>query len=95
MIFGLVVGYADPDRPASVKPRPAQSIVVHRDTFSGHAEAPSLAAYDAASRGFQKDQGQPETGWIAPAIARMTDAKALGGRDRLREALNNRGFGLL
>jgi nitroreductase len=95
VIFGLVVGYADPDRPTAVKPRPAQAIVVHRDTFSGLADAPSLEAYDAASRGFQKDQGQPETGWIAPAIARMADAKALGGRDRLHEALNKRGFGLL
>lgn len=95
VIFGLVVGYADPDRPTAVKPRPAQAIVVHHDTFSGLADAPALEAYDAESRGFQKGQGQPETGWIAPAIARMADAKALGGRDRLREALNNRGFGLL
>lgn len=95
VIFGLVVGHADPDRPTSVKPRPAQAIVVHRDRFSGLADARSLETYDVASREFQKGQGQPETGWIQPAIARMADATALGGRDRLREALNNRGFGLL
>lgn len=95
VVFGLVVGYADPARPTSIKPRPAQTIVVHHDRFSGHADASTLDAYDAASRAFQNDQGQAETGWTTAAIARMADAKALGGRDRLREALNNRGFDLL
>jgi len=95
VLFGLVVGYPDPARVTSVKPRPSQAIVVHRDRFAGHADAGTLETYDAASREFQKGQGQAETGWIEPAIARMADAAALGGRDRLREALNNRGFRLL
>lgn len=36
----------------------------------------------------------PATGWSAAVLARTADAAALGGRNRLREALANRGLPL-
>jgi nitroreductase len=95
VLFGLVVGWPDPDRPAAIKPRPEQAIVLHHDRYSHDAEGDAVAAYDSACRLFQQSQGLPATGWKTPVLARMADAAALGGRDRLREALTNRGFALI
>jgi len=93
--FGLVVGRADPDRPAAIKPRPAQEIVLHHDRYCGPATAHAIERYDAASRAFQNDQAQPPTGWVAPLLSRLGNAASLSGRDRLRAALGRLGFPLL
>jgi len=93
--FGLVVGHPDPARPAAVKPRPAQEIVLHRDRHSGVASEQAVDRFDAASRTFQEEQQLPPTGWIAPLLSRLGGAASLSGRDRLREALGRLGFPLL
>ena len=95
VVFGLVVGRPDFTRPASVKPRPAQSIVLHHNRYSNPAPADAIQAYDAASRAFQERQGLPTTGWIAPLLARLADGASLGARDKLRDALTGLGFPLL
>lgn len=94
VMFGLVVGWPDPDRPTAVKPRPAQPALLHHDRHSDAAEAETVAAYDVASRKFQESQGLPATGWKASVLARTANAAALGGRDRLRETLGALGFPL-
>jgi hypothetical protein len=93
-IFGLVVGWPDPERPASVKPRPAQAAILHRERYANDAEAGAVADYDAAIRVFQYSQGLPVTGWKASLLARFANAASLNGRDRLREALVKLGFPL-
>jgi len=96
VVFGLVVGTPDPSRATAVKPRPAQSIVLHHDRYGAAAAArDAIDAYDDATRTFQADQNQPETGWVAPFLARLAGASALSGRDRLRDALAARGMPLL
>lgn len=95
VVFGLVVGKPDPARPSAVKPRPAQSLVLHHDRYRSSAALGAVDRYDAATRRFQEEQGMPAIGWIAPLLARLADADALSGRDRLRDALRARGFPLL
>jgi nitroreductase len=95
VVFGLVVGRPDPARPTSVKPRPAQEIVLHRDRYASPAPTPAIHTYDAASRTFQERQGLPTTGWVAPLLARMADGASLGGRDELKGVLARLGFPLL
>jgi len=96
VIFGLVVGWPDEERPAAVKPRPPQSLVLHRERYSETpgAEADAIAGYDEASRDFQQSQGLPTTGWKAPVLARMAGGASLNGRDRLVAALKALGFPL-
>lgn len=95
VVFGLVVGYPDPDRPAAIKPRPAQAAVLHRDRYIGHHEANALAQYDVAIETFQREQGLPVIGWAASVLSRFANAAALNGRHRLRDALGKLGFPLL
>ncbi|CAN5174350.1 nitroreductase family protein [soil metagenome] len=94
VVFGLVVGWPDPDRPTAIKPRPAQAAVLHHDHYANGAEADAVEAYDAAIRTFQHSQGLPATGWKAPVLARFANAASLNGRDRLRAALGALGFPL-
>jgi nitroreductase len=95
VLFGLVVGWPDPDRPTAVKPRPVQDVPLHRERYQDDGDELRLKEYDAVSRVFQDSQALPVNGWIAAVLARTANAEALGGRDRLREALTNRGFALL
>ena len=94
-VFGLCVGTPDPEAPASVKPRPPQSVVLHHETYSLPAQDSGLASYDEAMRAFYASQGMKVRGtWSNHSAKRIRDAAALTGRDRLAEALQALGFPL-
>lgn len=94
-VFGLVVGRPDPARPADVKPRLPQEAVFFRETYPADAPAErDLAAYNAHMHDFQAEQGLPRKDWTRLTAARIRDAAALHGRDKLAEALHTLGFRL-
>ena len=94
-MFGLCVGTPDPQQPATVKPRPAQSVVLHQEAYSRPAQQPGLAEYDGAMSAFYASQGMKVRGsWSNHSAKRVRDAASLSGRDRLVEALRALGFGL-
>ncbi len=93
-VFGLCVGRPDPAQPAFVKPRLPQSAVLHRETYDLSVQAEAVSAYDETLRGFQQVQGVAEIGWTPTVVNRVSNAKALNGRERLREALSELGFSL-
>ena len=92
-MFGLCVGTPDPAQPAAVKPRPPQSVVLHQETYSLAAQDAGLADYDTAMSAFYASQGMKVHGsWSNHSARRVRNTAALTGRDRLVEALRNRGF---
>jgi len=93
-LFGLSVGWPDPDAPASVKPRLPQQAVLFRERYDKAAIADPIARYNSALRGFQADQGLAPQDWTAIVAQRLRGAEALHGRERLREVLGNLGFKL-
>ncbi|KMO12939.1 NADPH-dependent oxidoreductase [Methylobacterium platani] len=93
-VFGLCVGWPDPERPAAVKPRLGQEVVLHRGRYDPALAAGAIAAYDAAMAEFQAGQRMPEVGWSGAALERVRGPESLSGRDRLRGILERRGFGL-
>lgn len=93
-VFGLAVGYPDPHRPADVKPRLPQRLVLHRERYDATLPADAIASYDDALKTFQHGQHMREIGWMAAALDRVRGPEALSGRDRMREALTTLGFGL-
>ncbi|CCJ50470.1 nitroreductase family protein [Bordetella parapertussis] len=92
--FGLCVGYPDPSRPASIKPRLPPPAVLHRDQYATSSEADLLERYDERLAAFQAAQGLPAPGWTPQVARRVAGARSLAGRDRLRQALGNLGFQL-
>jgi nitroreductase len=93
-VFGHCIGYPDPERPAAVKPRLGQGVVLHRGRYDPTLATAAIAAYDAAMTEFQAGQRMPEVGWTQAALERVRGPESLSGRDRLRAILERRGFGL-
>lgn len=90
-VFGLTVGYPDPEVVTDVKPRLPQSSVLFHETYSkGPVE--DLNAYDDVLKGFQAKQNLPQTGWTGPIAKRVENADALKGRAELTATLRGLGF---
>jgi len=95
VVFGLCVGYADPAQPAAmVKPRLPQSAVLFHEQYDVSAEPGIIAGYDKTLRAFQQEQSMKPQGWSELITKRLGSAKALSGRDHLRDAVTKLGFPL-
>lgn len=95
-LFGLCVGRPDEARPATIKPRLAQGVVLHHETY-GHdpsSEADQVRAYDEIIQAFQKGQRMPLQPWTSQATNRVSGPDSLSGRHRLLEMLHSQGFAL-
>jgi hypothetical protein len=92
--FGLCIGYPDETRPAQVKPRLRQDVVIHHERYSDAGDETGIAAYDATLRGFQADEGLPAIGWAEAVLKRLGSVRSLNGRDRLVEEVRALGFPL-
>jgi nitroreductase len=93
-LFGLAVGYPDPARPAEVKPRLPQSVVLHREQYGTEGERAAIAAYDGELNRFSERNAMGATDWSRRMIARLGTVASLRGRDAMREWLKARGFAL-
>ncbi|QID17999.1 NADPH-dependent oxidoreductase [Nitrogeniibacter mangrovi] len=94
-VFGMCVGYEDEGKPASVKPRPPQSVVLHRERYSLPAQAEGIERYNTAMAEFYAAQQMNVHGtWAVHSSKRIAGPETLSGRDRLVEALAARGFAL-
>ena len=94
-LFGLCVGKPDPARPADIKPRPPQSVVLHQERYSLDAQMPGIEAYNAAMARFYEQQKMNVRGtWAVHSSKRIAGADTLSGRDKLVDALRARGFAL-
>ena len=90
--FGLSIGVPDPRGASSIKPRLAQSVVVHREQYNNAVDPTELAAYDGRMSAFQQEQAMPDERWTQRVINRVKTPTSLTGRHRMREALSNLGF---
>jgi len=91
-VFGLVVGKPDPARPAAIKPRLPQAAVLHREHYSVEWQACAVTLYDKIIGAFYAAQKLPQQKWTSHSADRIKDAKALGSRARLAEAVAKLGF---
>ena len=93
-VFGMCVGYPSAAGATEVKPRLAQDVVLHRETYQTTAETAHRMAYDALLEGFSARHGMALDTWTKRVIGRMGKIAAMSGRDRLVAALNAMGFTL-
>lgn len=92
-VFGLVVGQPDPARPAQIKPRLPQSVVLHREQYQLPVDTQAeIGNYNSHLRAFMRAQGMKEMDWSTQVVERLLTPEALTGRHRLYEALRNAGF---
>lgn len=94
-VFGMCVGYPDPDKTAAIKPRLPQKAVLHRETYKQAPQQEAIAEYNEVMKAFYTSQQMNVPGdWSEHSSKRVATPESLSGRDRLREALNNLGFRL-
>jgi nitroreductase len=94
-VFGLCVGKPDPSRPSAIKPRLAQSAVLHREQYQERPLEHEVARYDDVLKAFYDAQRQAHPRWSEHTRERLRGAESLRGRDRLKQALHGFGFELL
>jgi len=92
--FGMCVGRPDPMRPAHVKPRLPQRVVMHREHYDASLPQEALDSYDATLSAFQRSENMKEIGWTGAMKGRWRDAKSINGRDKIKSALLALGFKL-
>lgn len=93
-VFGMAIGWPDPEKATAIKPRLPQDVVLHREQYDTDRKRAAIEQYNAVARDFMREQGMKEQDWTSQAINRLKDTAALHGRDRMREALTTMGFGL-
>jgi nitroreductase len=93
-VFGMSVGWPDPEKATGIKPRLPQAVVLHREVYDADPKRETIDRYNAVARDFMREQGMKEQDWTTQATNRLKDRKAMHGRDRMREALRNLGFEL-
>ena len=93
-VFGLCVGYPDPDVITDVKPRLPAALVLHHEQYNTSDEAVAVAAYDQRMEAFQQTQGMAQVGWSRSVLSRLKGPQSLSGRHVLREVLAALGFPL-
>jgi len=95
-VFGLCVGYPDPEVNTAIKPRLPQSAVLHRETYKLAEQDQAIAHYNNIIKEFYTEQQMNVAGdWSEHSAGRIATVESLRGRDRLRQVLNNLGFKLL
>jgi nitroreductase len=94
-LFGLVLGWPDPARPAAVKPRLPQAAVLFREQYAWtEAQRAAAEAYNPRIRAFQREQGMPEKDWTLQARERTRGPSSMAGRHALKDVLHALGFPL-
>lgn len=94
-VFGLCLGYPDPQIVSGIKPRLDPALVLHRETYGSGFANGHVGAYDAAIQAFQGEQRIAQVPWSQQALNRVAGPQSLSGRDRIRDALTALGFKLL
>ncbi|GAA1648548.1 nitroreductase family protein [Actinoplanes couchii] len=93
VVFGLAVGRPDPARSADIRPRPAQSVVLHHDRYDATRGDGWLGEYETATRRFRAESGMRERSW-AESVVVGTGRPYLDGRENLRRMVEKQGYRL-
>jgi nitroreductase len=93
-IFGMCVGYANPERPAAIKPRLPQAAVLHREVYDLASQDGEVARYDRIMQEFYQQQGMSPSEWSRHSVDRVATGARLQGREHLVAVLKRMGFDL-
>jgi nitroreductase len=95
-VFGLCVGYPNPNVTAAIKPRLPQSAVLHRETYKLAEQNQAIAQYNQVMKEFYTSQQMNVPGdWSEHSSKRVAAPESLSGRSKLQEILKKLGFKLL
>ncbi|WP_375476655.1 NADPH-dependent oxidoreductase [uncultured Nostoc sp.] len=95
-VFGLCVGYPNPEVQPAIKPRLPQSAILHREIYKLAEQDEAIAHYnDIMKEFYTQQQMNAAVDWSQNSAERIATLDYLKGCKYLRETLNNFGFKLL
>jgi len=92
--FGMVVGRPDDKQASGIRPRPAQPVVLHYNQYDSKGYRDYLQNYEAAFLAFRTSQKMKPKTWQSAVHESATSMDYMGGREKLRETIQARGFSL-
>jgi len=92
--FGMATGRPDRARTSSIRPRPAQPMVLHYNHYQQDRYRSYLEGYENAYQAFRRRQNMRDKTWAGSVVDSATSMDYLGGRINLRETVMQRGFKL-
>lgn len=89
-VFGMCVGYPDPNHGAGLRPRLPQETVLHMNGYSVEQNERGVQAYDETSVRYitARTNGQRTSSWSEQMAAKLTNPSRL----QLRSFLESKGF---
>lgn len=93
VVFGMAIGRPDPDRVGSIRPRPPQDVVLHRERYRPNGDRGWISDYETAFQEFRTEAGLREKTWV-DAVVTASGAAYLDGRENLRKTVQRRGYRL-
>ncbi|BAY99936.1 nitroreductase [Tolypothrix tenuis PCC 7101] len=95
-VFGMCVGYPNPEVKPAIKPRLPQPAVLHRETYKLAEQEDAIAHYNDIMKQFYTEQNMNVAGdWSEHSAERIATLDYLKGCKNLRQILNGFGFKLL
>lgn len=93
VVCGLVVGWPDPDVQTNIRPRLPQQVVVHHNRYEAKDLNMHIDAYEEVFKTFREGLGMKGKTWKEAVQGSATSMEYMDGRQELRTALEERGFG--
>lgn len=97
VVFGMTLGYPDPERMSVFTPRPQQAVVLHHDRYDAHVAAQALHTYDDAFDGMRealKERFGLNLKEWREGVRGSVEMGYMDGRENLRTTVQERGFTL-
>ena len=92
-VFGMCVGYCDPEKSSSIKPRLPQAAVAHREQYDAQKTIDAVEEYCREMDAFYKENNMKTNGdWAQHSLHRIRGPESLNGREFMREWLKKLGF---
>ncbi|KAF6837993.1 nitroreductase [Colletotrichum musicola] len=92
---GMAIGWPDASEGADIKPRLPMDEVLHRERWDGAKDHQALvSSYDEALNKFYEGHGKPGREPWSKHMAGIASSEKQDGRERTRQVLEERGFGL-
>lgn len=94
VLFGMAIGMPDPVRSVDIKPRLPMKEVLHIETWDNSSQQENVTKYNQGlSKFYDWHQMFGRMGWTS-FVARLMASGELDGREKMREALQEKGFKL-
>lgn len=92
--FGMVVGKPDSSRTSSIRPRPEQAVVLHYNRYDQERYRNHIENYEKVFLDFRQAQSMKPKIWKDSVYQSATSLEYMGGREYLREMVQDWGFKL-